>query len=84
MSVRIERIRPRSPKGEQPYQTKRGDYELADPSLGPEWHKAQNATRVKTLEEAADLIEHGGLAIRMFCPGKRPSLIRPSGLHIRR
>jgi hypothetical protein len=81
MSVRIERIEPRCPKGEYPEHTKRG-YQLADPRLGPEWHHIKNATFVDSLEEAADLIENRGFAIRMVCPGKRASLIMAVGLRI--
>jgi hypothetical protein len=81
MGVRIERTKPRCPDGEAPHQTSRG-YELADPQKGREWHFAKNAIRVKSLDEAADLIESRGFAIRMSCPGKRPSLILPGNLRV--
>jgi hypothetical protein len=81
MGVRIERAKPRCPDGEHPHETSRG-YELADPQKGREWHFVKNATYVKSLEEAADLIEARGFAIRMSCPGKRPSLILPIGVRI--
>jgi hypothetical protein len=83
MSIRIERIKPRCAKGEYPEHTTRG-YQLADPRLGREWHWVKNATFVESLEEAADLIENHGFAIRMTCPGKRASLVQRSGLRILR
>jgi len=67
MAVRIERVKPRFPNGEHPYQTRRG-YELADPQIGHEWHFAKNAIHMKSLDEAADLIEARGFAIRMSGP----------------
>ena len=81
MGVRIERTKPRCSDGEQPACTSRG-YQLADPRLGSEWHYVKNAIYVQSLDEAADLIQNRGFAIRMVCQGKVPSLIRPSGLRI--
>jgi hypothetical protein len=82
MSVRIERLYPRCPKGEQPYRRRDGRYELADPTVGPGWHKVENAVFADTLEDSADLIKSRGFFIRMLCPGKRPSLICPKHLRI--
>jgi hypothetical protein len=81
MGIQIKRVKPRSSRGEYPTLTSRG-YVLGDPQLVPVWHTAEHAVYVNTLEEAAELIEQRGFAIRMSCPGYRPSLIRPSGLRI--
>ena len=75
MSISILRTHPRPGSQEHPVRTRRG-YELV---VGRK-NKVEDATFVKTLEEAADLIEHHGYAIRIGCRGKRPSLISPSGL----
>ena len=83
MSIRIMRITPRPGGDEEPWWYAQG-YQLADPNLGAEWHKVENAHFVQSLEEAAELIERSGFAIRMGREGKRPSLIRPSGLRIKR
>lgn len=83
MSVKIGRKNPRPGGDEKPWRDARG-YQLADPELGPEWHKVKNAHFVKSLEDAADLIERRGFAIRMGGPGKRASLIRRSGICITR
>ena len=80
----ILRKKPRPGGDEFPPRTKRG-YELADPRLAAaEWHKVENATFVDTLDEAADLIENRGFALRMKGPGKRASLVRPKSLRILR
>ena len=81
MVIRIVRKRPRPGGDESPTHTGRG-YELADPHLGPGYHKVENAKFVQSLEEAADLIEDHGFAIRMNRPGKRPSLVSRKSLHI--
>lgn len=83
MAVRIERRKPRRGCHEHPVRTGRG-YELVDPPNVGRKNKVEDATFVKTLEEAADLIEKYGYSIRMGCRDKRPSLISPSGLHITR
>lgn len=83
MGVQIERIKPRSSCGEYPTLTRRG-YVLGNPQLIPRWHTAEYAVYVDTLEEAAELIERRGFAIRMSCPGCRPFLICQSGLRITR
>ena len=81
MVVKIERTKPRAGGYEEPCLYE-GGYQLADPAAGPDWHKVENATFVQTLEQAAGLIEQRGFAIRMSCKGKRPSLIRPSGIRV--
>jgi hypothetical protein len=83
MSPKITRIKPRPGGKEEPWEYERG-YQLADPRLGANWHFAENAIFTRSIEKAADLIEHRGFAIRMGRRGLRPSLIRPSGLHILR
>jgi len=82
-SMRIERIKPRCPSGEYPYQAGEGLFELGDPNLGQRfWHLSKNAIRVKTIEKAAELIENRHFGIRMHCAGKRPSLISRGGIRI--
>ena len=83
MSVRIVRLNPRPGGDEEPWRYDRG-YQLADPSLGPEWHHVKNAIFVRSLTEVADLIQRRGFAVRMGREGLRPSLIRPSGLRVTR
>jgi hypothetical protein len=81
MTTRIIRIKPRPGGHEKPWWYERG-YQLADPSIGAEWHHVKNAVFARSLEKAADLIEHSNFAIRMGRTGLRPSLIRRSGLRI--
>jgi hypothetical protein len=81
--IRIARTNPRPGGYEEPWKYGRG-YQLADPTLGDEWHHAKNAIYVQTLKEAADQIQRRRLAIRMGRAGLRPSLVRPSGLRITR
>lgn len=81
MAVRIVRVKPRPGGAEEPWKYAEG-YQLADPGRGPKWHHVKNAIYVRSLEEAADLIEKQRFAIRMGRQGLRPSLIRPSGLRI--
>jgi hypothetical protein len=69
MGVRIERQEPRCPEGEQPTRTAHG-YQLADPTLGSEWHYVKNAIYVQSLEEAANLVQNRGFAIRNGLPGQ--------------
>jgi hypothetical protein len=83
MGVKIQRKNPRPGGDEKPWRDARG-YQLADPTLGAEWHKVKNAHFVETLEEAAELIEGRGFAIRMGRKGLRPSLISRSGIRITR
>jgi hypothetical protein len=79
--MKIIRIKPRPGGTEEPVLYARG-YQLADRSLGAEWHHVKNAIFTQTIEAAADLIEGRGLFVRMGCKGKRPSLISPRGLQI--
>ncbi len=78
--IRIERISSRSGVVEEPAVTTRG-YQLADPAHGKHKHHAEHATYVKTLDEAAALIECG-FSLRMGAKGKPPSLIAPRSLRI--
>ena len=80
MGIKIERIYPRPAGSEYPVRTSRG-YELVEPGFK---NKVENSVFVRTLEEAADLIERRGFSIRMGCPGKRASLICPKSLRITR
>lgn len=76
--IRIERISSRSGVVEEPVVTTKG-YQLADPAHGKHKHHAKHATYVKTLDEAAALIERG-FPLRMGAKGKAPSLIAPKSL----
>ena len=78
--LNIERVKPRSGAKEEPALTTRG-YELADRRGGGQTNKVKDLTFVRSLEEAADLIEKG-YSIRMGRPGKRASLISPRGVRI--
>ena len=80
MPVRIERLHPRDGLPEQPVETDRG-FELVDRRIAERRHHAENSTFVRSLEEAAYLVEQG-YAIRMGAPGKRASLIAPASLRI--
>ena len=82
MPTKIERINPRPGVGETPVKTDRG-YELVDRRLSGQKNKVENSTFVRSLEEAAYLVEQG-FAIRMGAPGKRASLISPKSLRITR
>ena len=82
MPTRIERVRPRDGLDEQPVETERG-YELVDRRIPARRHHVENSTFVRSIEEAAYLVEQG-YAIRMGRPGKRPSLIGPASLRITR
>ncbi len=79
--TRILRKHPRQGASEEPWRGSRG-YELAAPSLSAkERNLASSATYVRTLEEAADLVERG-YALRMGAHGKRASLISPKSLKV--
>lgn len=79
MTTRIERIKPRH-KDEAPVLTGRG-YELVDQRIAGQKNKVENSTFVRSIEEAAYLVEQG-FAIRMGAPGLRPSLISRKSLRI--
>ena len=79
MKVRIERIKPRR-KDEGPVLTGRG-YELVDRRVSGQKNKVENSTFVRSIEEAAYLVEQG-FAIRMGAPGLRPSLISHDSLRL--
>lgn len=78
--IRIERISSRSGVVEEPAVTNRGN-QLADPAHGKQKHHAEHATYVKTLDEAAAMIERG-FSLRMGAKGKAPSPISPKSLRI--
>lgn len=83
MVIRIERVSPRCMHGEEACLSKQG-YQLGDPDVGAEWHHLKNAVHVRTLEQAAALIESKRFALRMSCTRgcRPPSLIRPSGVRV--
>jgi hypothetical protein len=80
MAIRIERLKPRDGLDEQPVKSERG-FELVDGRISADRHHVKNSTFVRSIEEAAYLVEQG-YAIRMSAPGKRPSLIGPHSLRI--
>lgn len=80
MAVKIERIRSRLGSVEKPVESARG-YELVDRRISTKRNKVENSTFVRSLEEAAYLVEQG-FAIRMGALGKRASLIAPGSLRI--
>jgi hypothetical protein len=80
MYTRIERLHPREGLDEQPVETERG-FELVDRRIPERRHHVENSTFVRSIEEAAYLVEQG-YAIRMGAPGKRASLIAPASLRI--
>jgi len=82
MAVLIERISPRPGAIETPIETDRG-FELVDRRIAGQKNKVENSTFVRSIEEAAYLVEQG-FAIRMGAPGKRASLISPQSLRITR
>lgn len=81
--IRIERRNASSEGATRPHYNPRRGYELADPAGGPNKHHRTFAVFVRSIEEAADLIERSGFSIRMDCgqPG-RPPLIAPRSLKI--
>ena len=83
MPVKIERMRPREGVAEHPLEEAAG-FKLGDPAHQGEMHHAKYGVHVRTLEEAADLIEGKGFSIWMARPGKRASLICPTSLRITR
>ena len=78
--TRIERVNPRGGLDEHPVETDRG-FELVDGRILADKHHVKNSTFVRSLDEAAYLVEQG-YSIRMSAPGKRPSLISPDSLRI--
>lgn len=79
--VGIKRLQPRGGVVEAPLEEMAG-FKLADPKYGNEMHHARRATHVRTLKEAADLIEKQGFSIWITQQGKRASLICPANLKI--
>jgi hypothetical protein len=82
MATQIERLHPRDGLEEEPIQTERG-FELVDPRIPQDRHHVKNSTFVRSIDEAAYLVEQG-FSIRMGATGKRPSLVSPSSLKITR
>jgi hypothetical protein len=82
MPVTIERVNPRPGAMEQPVETDRG-FELVDRRISKQKNKVENATFVRSIDEAAYLIDQG-FAIRMGALGKRSSLISPKSIRIKR
>ena len=80
MGTRIERLNPRDGLNEQPVETERG-YELVDPRIPQDRHHVKNSTFVRSIEEAAYLVEQG-FSVRMGFAGKRASLISSDSLKI--
>jgi hypothetical protein len=80
MTVKIVRINPRPGVVEEPVESDRG-FELVDRRIIGQRNKVENSTFVRSIEEAAYLVEQG-LAIRMGALGKRPSLISPQSVRI--
>jgi hypothetical protein len=80
MTVKIVRKHPRAGVDEQPVETSKG-FELVDRRIADDRHHVRNSTFVRSIEEAAYLVEQG-YAIRMGAPGKRASLISPQSLII--
>lgn len=73
-------MQPRDGLDEQPVETEHG-FELVDRRIPERRHHVENSTFVRSIEEAAYLVEQG-YAIRMGAPGKRASLIAPSSLKV--
>lgn len=80
MAVQIVRLTPRPGALEAPIEGERG-FELVDRRISGQRNKVENSTFVRSIDEAAYLVEQG-FAIRMGAPGKRPSLISPQSLRI--
>jgi hypothetical protein len=80
MTVKIIRIHPRPGTIEVPIESDRG-FELVDRRIRGKKNKVENSTFVRSIDEAAYLVEQG-FAIRMGAPGKRPSLISPQSVSI--
>jgi hypothetical protein len=80
MTVEIVRIHPRPGAVDVPIESDRG-FELVDRRISGQKNKVENSTFVRSIDEAAYLVEQG-FAIRMGASGKRPSLISPQSLRI--
>ena len=80
MGVRIERIDPRHGEQEMPLETARG-YELVDNRTGAQKNGHENATFIRSIDDAAYLVEQG-YSIKMTGQGKRPALVSPVKLRI--
>ena len=80
MAVKIERLTPRDGLPEAPIESERG-FELVDRRIVERRHHVENSTFVRSIEEAAYLVEQG-YSIRMGISGKRASLIAPASLRI--
>jgi hypothetical protein len=80
VTVKIVRVRPRPGVVEEPIEGDRG-FELVDRRISGQKNKVENSTFVRSIDEAAYLVEQG-FAIRMGAVGKRPSLISPQSLRI--
>ena len=80
MGVRIERVDPRHGEPEVPLQTARG-FELVDGRLQGPKGRADHTTFIRTMEDAAYLIEQG-YSIKMIGEGKRAALVAPAKLRI--
>jgi hypothetical protein len=80
VTTKIERLEARDGLDEQPVETERG-FELVDGRIPDERHHVKNSTFVRSIDEAAYLVEQG-YWIRMGAPGKRASLISPASLRI--
>jgi hypothetical protein len=80
MTLKIVRISPRPGAVESPIESDRG-YELVDRRISGPKNRVENSTFVRSLDEAAYLVEQG-FAIGMGAAGKRPSLISPQSLRI--
>lgn len=78
--ISIQRISSRTGVVEEPTISTKG-YQLADPAHGSRKHHAEHAVHVRTLEEAAELIDKG-FSLWMCAKGKRASLIAPRSLRI--
>ena len=80
MDVRIERIDPRHGEQEMPLETARG-YELVDGRATAPKGGHENATFIRSIDDAAYLVEQG-YSIKMTGQGKRPALVPPARLRI--
>jgi hypothetical protein len=80
MTVTIERINPRDGLREHPVESDKG-CELVDRRMSGQKTLVENATYVRSIDEAAYLVEQG-YAIRMGAEGKRASLISPGSLRV--
>jgi hypothetical protein len=78
--IRIERLNPRGGVVEEPVVNAQG-YCLGDPKFGPKNKLAAHAVYVKTLAEAAEIVD-AGFSLRMASEGKRGSLISPASLRV--